>query len=152
MTPVVLRHPRATRQSALMGVLAAITGLLALTGFGANDGWFKALALVLAIPALFFAYMCVRVATLRVRLDDAGMWEPNPFRLTHVTPWSDLSQIRKSLAKGRVRFVGVQIVYKDGEERDVLALKMQANAAGSEDTVDGWVDAIREAKAQAARR
>jgi len=80
------------------------------------------------------------------------MWEPNPFRLTHVTPWSELSQIRKSLAKGRVRFVGVQVVYKDGEERDVLALKMQANAAGSEDTVDNWVEAIREAKAQATRR
>jgi len=151
MTPVVLRHPKATRQAVLMGVLSAITGLLALTGLGANDGWFKVLALVLAVPAVFFAYMCVRVATLRVRLDDSGLWEPNPFRLTYVTPWAELSQIRKSLAKGRVRFVGVQVVYKDGDERDVLALKMQAGAAGSEDTVDAWVEAIRAAKATATR-
>jgi hypothetical protein len=152
MTPTLLRHPNATRQAILMGVLAAITGSLAIGGAIFNGGWFKALALVLAVPAILFAYLCVRTATLRVRLDADGLWEPNPFRLTYVTPWSDIGQIRKHLSKGRVHFVGVQIVYRDGEERDILALKMQANAAGSEDTVDRWVEAVRAAKAESRER
>jgi hypothetical protein len=152
MTPGYLRHPKATRQSLLMGMLAIITGALAVGGATFNQGWFKLFALVLAIPAVFFAYLCVRTATLRVRLDEDGLWEPNPFRLNYVTPWSDISQVRKHLTKGRVHFLAVQIVYRDGEERDILALKMQANAAGSEDTVDGWVEAVRAAKAAARAR
>ena len=151
MTPVTLRHPRATRQSVLMGVLAFITGYLGLAGFVNWNGAVKLLSLVLLIPGLFFAYMCVRTATLRVRLDDEGIWEPNPFRLTYVTPWREVSQVRKRLSKGRVDFVGVEIVYKDGEERGIVALKMQAHAAGSEDAVAGWVEAIRAAKAEATR-
>ena len=150
MTPVTLRHPRATRQSLLMGVLALITGYLAFAGLVNWNGAVKLLALVLAVPGLFFAYMCARTATLRVRLDDQGMWEPNPFRLSYLTPWSEISQVRKRLSKGRVHFVGVEVVYKDGEEREVVALKMQANAAGSEDAVSGWVEAIRAAKTQSA--
>jgi hypothetical protein len=149
MTPSFLRHPKATQQSVLMGVLALITGSLALLGLANNPGAYKLFALVLAIPALLFTYLCVRTATLRVRLDDDGIWEPNPFRLNYVTPWGEISQIRKTTTQGRVQFVGVQIVYKDGEERDVLALKMQAKAAGSEDAVAGWVEEMRSAKAQA---
>jgi hypothetical protein len=149
MTPAYLRHPKATQQSLLMAALAIITGALTVLGLATYSGWLKALALVLAIPALFFAYMAIRTATLRVRLDDRGMWEPNPFRLTYVTPWSDISQIRKQLSKGRVRFVGVQLVYKGGAEREVVALKMQAGAAGSEDAVDAWVETIRAAKREA---
>lgn len=149
MTPVTLRHPRATRQSLLMGALALITGYLALAGFVNWNGAVKFLALVLAIPGVFFTYMCARTATLRVRLDDQGIWEPNPFRLTYVTPWPEVSQVRKRLEKGRVHFIGVQLVYKDGHERDIVALKTQANAAGSEDAVAGWVEAIRAAKAEA---
>ncbi|MGC4174592.1 hypothetical protein [Demequina sp.] len=151
MTPVTLRHPRATRQSLLMGALALITSFLALLGLVSYDGALKLFALVLAIPALFFGYMSIRTATLRVRLDADGVWEPNPFRLTYVTPWSDIRQVRKSLSQGRVRFVGVQMVYRDGVERDIVALKMQSGAAGSEDTVDGWVEAIRAAKVEATR-
>lgn len=149
MTPIYLRHPRATRQSIAMGALALITGFITLVGLFGYSGWGKLFALVVAVPAVFFTYMCARTATLRVRLDAEGIWEPNPFRLTYVTPWREVSQIRKSLSKGRLTFVGVQIVYKDGEERDVLALKMQANAAGSEDAVDGWVETLRAAKTQA---
>jgi len=151
VTPVTLRHPKATRQSLLMGVLALITGYLGLAGLWNWNGAVKLLALILIIPGLFFAYMCARTATLRVRLDDQGIWEPNPFRLTYVTPWNEVSQVRKRLWKGRVHFVGVELVYKDGEERDIVALKMQANAAGSEDAVAGWVEAIRAAKAEATR-
>jgi len=146
MTPVYLRHPNATRQSLLMGVLALISGFLAIVGGFNNAGALRLLALVLIIPALLFAYLCLRTATLRVRLDDQGVWEPNPFRLSFVTPWTDIRQIRKSLSQGRVRFVGVQLVYNDGVERDITALMMQAGAAGSEDAVAAWVDAIREAK------
>lgn len=134
-----------------MGTLSAITGFLAVGGAVFNSGWFKALALILAIPAIVFAYLCVRTATLRVRLDADGLWEPDPFRLTYVTPWSDIAQIRKHLSKGRVDFVAVQLVYRDGEERDILALKMQANAAGSEDTVNRWVETVRAAKVEARR-
>jgi len=149
MTPLVLRHPNATRQSILMGILSFITGSLALIGLAGYSGWAKLFALVLAVPAVFFGYLCLRTATLRVRLDDAGVWEPDPFRLSYVTPWNEVSQFRKSLSAGRVRFVGVQVVYKDGEERDILALKMQANAAGSEDAVAAWVEALRAAKTEA---
>lgn len=152
MTPSYLRHPKATRQSLLMGMLAAITGFLALGGAVFNTGWFRLLALVLAVPAVLFAYLCVRTATLRVRVDAVGLWEPNPFRLTHLTPWRDVSQIRKHLIKNRVHFLAAQIVYRDGEERDILALTMQANAAGSEETVDGWVESLRAAKAAARAR
>lgn len=148
MTPVVLRHPRATPQALLMGGVALILTTLTLLAL-ALPGWFKLLALVQGVLALIFTYLAVRTATLKVRLDHRGLWEPNPFRLTYVTPWTEISQIRKGVTKGRVTFVGVQIVYKDGEERDILALKMQAKAAGTEDTVDGWVDAIRAAKVQA---
>jgi len=149
MTPLVLRHPNATRQSILMGILAFITGGLALIGLAGYAGWAKLFALVLAVPAVFFGYLCLRTATLRVRLDDAGVWEPDPFRLSYVTPWNEVSQFRKSLSTGRVRFVGVQVVYKDGEQRDILALKMQANAGGSEDTVADWIEALRAAKTEA---
>lgn len=152
MTPVYLRHPNATRQSLVMGALALITGFLAVMGIATNQGGFKLFSLVLAIPAAFFAYMCARTATLRVRLDDEGLWEPNPFRLTYVTPWSDIRQVRSSLSTGRVRFLAVQVVYFDDEERDILALKMQAGAAGSEDTVAGWVEAVRAAKKAAPAR
>jgi len=151
MTPVYLRHPNATRQSLVMGVLALISGFLAVVGWFNNTGSLRWMALALAIPALVFAYFFVRTATLRVRLDDEGVWEPNPFRLTFVTPWADIRQIRKSLSHGRVRFVGVQVVYNDGVERDITALMMQAGAAGSEDAVAAWVEAVREAKRAAKR-
>ncbi len=146
MTPVVLRHPNATRQSVLMGVIAVSTALMTVLLLVAGQGWLKAIALIMGIPAVFFTYMCMRTATLRVQLDDEGVWEPDPFRLTFVTPWDQIRQIRPSLSSGRVRFVGVQLVYMDGEERDIVALKMQAGAAGSEDAVATWVEAIRNAK------
>lgn len=149
MTPVVLRHPRATRQSIAMGLIALLTGVLTLAMLAFSPGWIKAFALVLAVPTAFFGYMSVRTATLRVRLDDAGVWEPDPFRLTFVTPWREIRQIRASLSTGRLRFVGVELVYMDGEARDIVALKMQAGAAGSEDAVSAWVEAVRAAKREA---
>jgi len=132
-----------------MGVLALITGFFALVGFANYPGLVKLAAIVLAVPAVFFSYMCLRTATLRVGMDEQGIWEPNPFRLKYLTPWGEVSQIRKGLTPGRVKFVGVQIVYKDGEERDILALKMQAKAGGSEDVVAAWVEDLRAAKAHA---
>ena len=149
MTPIYLRHPRATTQALAMGALFVISAALTILGVLTYSGWLKLLALALAVPAAFFGYMCTRVSTLRVRLDSEGVWEPNPFRLTFVTPWSDISQIRKSLSDGRVRFLGVERVYKDGERRDIVALKLQAGAGGSEDAVAQWVETIRAAKATA---
>ena len=133
-----------------MGVLAVMTGTLTLALLVLSPGWVKLFAVVIGVPAVFFAYMCVRTATLRVRLDYGGVWEPDPFRLTFVTPWNEIRQIRPSLSSGRVRFVGVELVYADGVARDVVALKMQAGAAGSEDAVAAWVEAIRAAKREAA--
>ena len=132
-----------------MGVLALMLVPMTLVLLVLSPGWVKLFGLVLAVPAAFFAYMCVRTATLRVRLDADGLWEPDPFRLTYVTPWAEIRQIRPTLSNGRVRFVGVGIVYTDGEERDILALKMQAGAAGSEDAVAAWVEAVRAAKREA---
>ena len=129
-----------------MGLVAAPTLSLTILLLASAQGWFKLLALVIGVPAAFFTYMCIRTATLRVKLDDAGVWEPNPFRLSFVTPWAEIRQIRPSLSSGRVRFVGVELVYMDGEQRDIVALKMQAGAAGSEDAVAHWVEAIRSAK------
>ena len=149
MTPIYLRHPRATTQALTMGALFVVTAALTVLGILTYAGWLKLLALILIVPAAFFGYMCARVSTLRVRLDSEGVWEPNPFRLTFVTPWTDISQIRKALSDGRVRFLGVEIVYKDGERRDIVALKLQAGAAGSEDAVTEWVETIRAAKVTA---
>jgi len=132
-----------------MGVLSLMTGTLTLALLFLSPGWVKIFALVLALPAAFFGYMCLRTATLRVRLDYGGVWEPDPFRLTFVTPWHEIRQIRPSLSSGRVRFVGVELVYMDGAARDIVALKMQAGAAGSEDAVAAWVEAIRAAKREA---
>ena len=142
---IVLRHKDATRQAVLYGVFA-----LVLPAVVAGIVWLELpgryWSLVFVPIALFLAYSAVRLATLQVRLDERGVWEPNPFRLTYVTPWSDVKRVDKALKPGRVQFLTVRLTHGDGETHDVVALNMQARAAYAEPTVGGWVRSIREAK------
>ena len=142
---VVLRHKDANRQALLYGIFAVVLPVIV-----AGIIWLELpgryWSLVFLPIALFLTYSAVRLATLKVRLDAQGVWEPNPFRLTHVTPWSDLKRVDKALTDGRVRFVQVRITHADGEAHDVVALSTQAKAAYAAPTVESWVQAIREAK------
>jgi hypothetical protein len=142
---VVLRHKDASRQAVLYGIFA-----LVLPALVAGIIWLELpgryWSLVFIPIALFLAYSAVRLATLQVRLDAQGIWEPNPFRLTYVTPWSDVKRVDKALGPGRVKFLTLRITHRDGDTHDVVALNMQAKAAYAEPTVEGWVQAIREAK------
>lgn len=151
MDPVVLRHKDATRQAVLYSVFGAgVVGLMAVAFVADMNGkWFM---LILLPAALFLGYSALRLATLRVRLDERGVWEPNPFALTYVTPWSDVKRVRKRSQDGamRVRFIGVEIVHVDGDVHEVVALKMQAGAAYAEPTIEQWIWEIVEAKRAAA--
>ncbi|GIG53569.1 hypothetical protein [Demequina activiva] len=142
---VVLRHKDATRQSVLYGVFA-----LLLPAIVAGVIWLefpgRYWSLIFLPIALFLGYSAARLATLQVRLDAQGIWEPNPFRLTYVTPWSDVKRVDKALKPGRVQFLTVRITHRDGDTHDVVALNMQARAAYAEPTVEGWVQSIRDAK------
>lgn len=147
MEPVVLRHKDATRQAWLYGVFAVGVATLMAVAFVADTTgkWF---ILILLPVALFLGYSALRLATLRVRLDDRGVWEPDPFALTSVTPWNDVKRVRKTAQEGAmsVRFIGVEIVHADGEAHELVALKMQAGAAYAEPTIEKWIAAIVEAK------
>lgn len=147
MEPVTLRHKDAPRQSRLYGAFALLVTALIVVAFVLSlpGKWWT---LVLLPAVAFLTYSSVRLATLAVRLDSRGLWEPNPFRLTYVTPWSDVARVRKTSKDGamKTRFLGVQITHSDGAKHEVAALTMQARAAYAEPTVDEWIDAIREAK------
>jgi hypothetical protein len=106
----------------------------------------KWLTLVLIPVALFLGYTSIRLATLQVRLDAQGIWEPDPFRLTYVTPWNDVTRVRRTSQPGamKTRFIGIEIVHADGDTHELLALKMQGGAAYAEPTVDDWIGQIRE--------
>ncbi|WP_084106038.1 hypothetical protein [Demequina sp. NBRC 110056] len=145
--PVVLRHKDATRQAVLYGAFSAlvVVVILGVMWLGAPGRWWT---LVLAPVALFGAYSAVRLATLKVRLDERGIWEPNPFRLTYLTPWSDVRRMDPTTIDGRVRFATVRITHADGSSHDVAALHVQSGAAYAKPAVDGWVRAMRDAKAR----
>ena len=104
--------------------------------------WSLALLPIAAIAA----YSAVRLATLQVRLDAAGVWEPDPFKLTYVTPWNDVARAQRTTSGGRIQFVGVSIVHADGESHEIEALKTQARAAYAEPAVEEWIDAIHDGK------
>lgn len=148
--PVVLRHKDATRQAALYGTFAAIALAPVALTFAADAPakWWS----LLLLPVVAIAgYSAVRLATLKVRLDDEGVWEPDPFRLTYVTPWADVKRAERCVTSGRIAFVGVRIVHADGEKHEVEALKVQVGAAYSEGMVEEWVNAInagREARSR----
>lgn len=151
MPAVVLRHRDATRQSVLYGVFGAgVAGLMVFAFAASLTGkWFM---LILLPAAVFLGYSSVRLATLRVRLDEHGVWEPNPFALTYVTPWSDVQRVRKVTHQGamHLRFIGVEIVHADGDAHELAALKMQAGAVEAEPAIERWIAAILEAKRAAA--
>src|SRR5690606_22422150 len=80
MEPVTLRHKDATRQAWLYGAFAALVVTLVVFAFvlPLPGKW---LMLFLLPVGAFLTYSAVRLATLQVRLDQRGVWEPNPFRL-----------------------------------------------------------------------
>lgn len=142
---VTLRHRDASRQALMYGIFAAtLLGVIALVIALELPGRWWSLAL---LPlAVFGVYSATRLATLKVRLDPQGLWEPNPFRLTYVTPWSDLKRVDTAEKPGRVPFLTVRVTHADGDTHDVVALNVQAGAAYAEPALDGWVRAIRDAK------
>lgn len=143
--PVVLRHKDASRQSALYAVFAlvALAPVVPLFLAGGTARW----ASIVLLPVVLVAgYAALRLATLKVRLDADGIWEPDPFRLTYVTPWSDVKRAERCVSTGRVRFVGVRIVHADGGKHEVEALKVQAGAAYAEPIVEEWLEAINDAR------
>lgn len=147
MEPVILRHKDAVRQAWTYAGFALLVNTVIVAAFAvAMPGrWFT---LVLLPVVSFLIYTSLRLATLKVRLDDDGVWEPDPFRLTYVTPWHDVSKVRKRTTSGvlHTQFVGVEIVHADGDTHEVLALKMQGGAAYAEPTVQRWIEQIRDAK------
>lgn len=141
--PVILRHKDASRQSALYGTFAGIALVPIIITFAADAPakWWS----LLLVPVVAIAgYSALRLATLKVRLDERGVWEPDPFRLTYVTPWSDVKRAERCVTTGRIAFVGVRIVHQDGEKHEVEALKVQVGAAYSEGMVEEWVNAINQ--------
>ena len=144
---VVLRHRDAKRQSAMYGAFALFAAAPVAWAFVADapaKWWSLALLPVVAIAA----YSAVRLATLQVRLDASGIWEPDPFRLTYVTPWSDVARAERVTSGGRIQFVGVSITHVAGHSHEIEALKTQARAAYAEPAVEGWIDQIHRAKAR----
>jgi hypothetical protein len=146
--PVILRHRDANRQSIIFVVFADLLLLMAIAGFFFLEGSAKAFAAIPLLGMLPFGYAAMRLFTLKVRVDETGVWEPDPFRLTYVTPWSDLTRAERVSSGKRIALVGVRIVHADGEKHEIEALKMQAGAAAAEPTVDGWIQAINDAKAR----
>lgn len=147
MEPVVLRHKDATRQAWLYLAFTVVVSLVIVVAFTMPmpGKWYT---LIFVPVILFLAYSTLRLATLKVRLDSEGIWEPNPFRLTYVTPWSDVARVRKTSELGamKTRFITIEVVHRDGESHEILALKMQGGAAYAEPQVEGWIDDIREYK------
>lgn len=147
MEPVILRHRDSVRQSLTYAAFAVAVNSVILTAFllPMPGKWFT-LALIPVV--VFLTYSSIRLATLKVRVDAEGVWEPNPFRLTYVTPWEDIARVRKRTTSGALhtQFVGVEIVHADGDVHEVLALKMQGGAAYAEPTIEEWIGKIRDAK------
>lgn len=144
--PLFLRHPNASRQAFIYCSFAGALLGGAIYGFIAISGWYRLMAIVLLLGGLLFGYAGVRIATLKVRIDERGVWEPDPFRLTYLTPWEDVRRAERVSTGARIPFVGVRIVHADRVKHDIEALKMQAGAAGAETTVEAWIDAINEAR------
>ena len=151
MEPVVLRHKDATRQAWMYGTFAVMSVALVAGTFLADmpGKWFSLLFLPVCA---FLTYSTLRLATLKVRLDSTGIWEPNPFRLTYVTPWNDVARVRKTSELGamKTRFIVIEISHRDGGSHELLALKIQGGAAYAEPQVDNWIELIRDYKKAAA--
>jgi hypothetical protein len=147
--PVTLRHPDARKQGSMFGAFAValLVGAVAAVVFGATARW--VLLAVLGPLGLLTGYFAFRLATARVILDERGLCEPAPFRPTVVTPWKDVVRVRRAedIRGSRLTFAGVAIEHKGGWKHQVLALTISTRDARSTDVVDGWIRAIREAKA-----
>lgn len=145
--PVVLRHRDSRSQAWMFGAFAAV--LLAIPGAAfvtsSSARWWL---LVLVAIAIFPAYACVRLATLRVVLDEHGVNEPAPFRPTIVTPWADVVRVRRTEDPGAMRltFLGVSIEHKGGWRHQVMALNMNDRDPTAGPTIAAWIEEIREAK------
>ncbi len=144
--PVFLRHRDATRQAITYLVFGDLLLVFTVVAAVLFDGPGKALAIIPAVGMVPFMYAGIRLLTLKVRIDEQGVWEPDPFRLTYVTPWSDLKRAERVSTGKRVALVGVRIVHANGETHNVEALMMQAGIASAEPIVEGWIKAINDAK------
>ncbi len=145
---VILRHRDATRQAITYLVFGDLLLIFTVGAALLFDGTAKLFAAVPLLGMLPFMYAGIRLLTLKVRVDREGVWEPDPFRLTYVTPWSDIKRAERVSTGKRVAMVGVRIVHADGDTHNIEALTMQAGVAAAEPTVEGWIQAINDAKAR----
>lgn len=146
--PVILRHRDATRQAITYLVFGDLLLIFTVAAALLFDGAAKAFAVVPLLGMLPFMYAGIRLLTLKVRVDQEGVWEPDPFRLTYVTPWSDIKRAERVSTGKRVAMVGVRIVHADGGTHNIEALTMQAGVAAAEPTVESWIQAINDARAR----
>ena len=144
---VVLRHRDTRNQSIMFGSFGLLLLAIPVTAFltDAPPKWWLLLLLPLGLLA---AYSSLRLATLRVILDDTGVREPAPLRPTVVTPWDDVVRVRRTEEKGAIglSFFGVSIEHKGGWKHQLIALNITTRDPRAETTVDEWILAIREGK------
>jgi hypothetical protein len=98
--------------------------------------------------ALLTGYSALRLATLKVVLDERGILEPAPMRPTVVTPWDDAVRVRRTEEKGRIGliFLGISVEHKGGWKHQLVALNINTRDPRADATVDEWLTLIRDAK------
>lgn len=144
---IVLRHRDAGGQTMMFGAFSAfLLGIPTLAFvFDAAPKWWL---LALLPLALLTGYSTLRLATLRVVLDERGILEPAPMRPTVVTPWGDVVRVRRTEEKGSIglTFLGVIVEHRGGWKHQLVALNLNTRDPRAEATIDEWLMVIRDAK------
>lgn len=147
MEPVVLKPPGVVRQAAIyitgavaVMVVIAIAPLVPLPG----AAWY----LLLTPVAIGLLLVASRLLTLKVRLDERGIWEVRALRANRLTPWSQVRAIRRYSERGvgGLVFIGVEMMVANRATRRIHALQVQSTIPDAEQLVAGWLDTIRRAK------
>ena len=145
--PVVLRHSDTVGQARLYGAFSVVLFAIPLLAFifDAPPKWWLLPLVLLSIVSGYFA---MRLLTMRVVLDENGLNEPAPFRPTVVTPWDDLVRVRRTEDNRAMKlsFLGIAVEHKGGWKHQIIALNISTRDPSAETIVDGWLQAIREAK------
>jgi hypothetical protein len=145
--PIVLRHSDARSQAMMFGAFAALLVGIPTVAFifDAPPKWWLLALLPLALLA---GYSALRLATLKVLLDDRGICEPAPMRPTVVTPWDDVVRVRRTEERGSIglTFLGVMIEHQGGWKHQVVALNINTRDPRADTTIDEWITLIREGK------
>ena len=144
---VVLRHKDANRQALMFGSFAVL--ILAIPTFNFVTASPARWALLVLVPlGLLVAYFALRLATLRVVLNESGVLEPAPLRPTVLTPWHDVVRVYRMdpPAGARFGFLGVAIEHRDKLHHQVIALNINTRDPLADKMINDWIREIREAK------